>query len=115
MIHLLETQLLNNKLVHIELTKIYGINKKTSLLICKKIGLSKNIKIFELSTEQKSRIISIVESLNIKINSDLLRIKRKEKQKLVSIKTYRGLRRLQGFPVRGQRTRSNSKTSRKIK
>ena len=37
------------------------------------------------------------------------------KKKLINIKSYRGLRKLTGLPVRGQRTHTNSNTSKKIK
>ena len=114
MIHLLETKLPNNKQLHLALTHIYGINKRKSLLICKKLGFSKNFKVFELSNDHIFNIVKLVDFLKININSNLLKIKRLDKQKLVDIKSYRGIRRIKGFPVRGQRTRSNSKTAKKL-
>jgi len=57
----------------------------------------------------------LIEFLKIPINSELKKNKILEKQNLVDLKHYRGLRKLKGFPVRGQRTRSNAKTAKKIK
>jgi small subunit ribosomal protein S13 len=56
-----------------------------------------------------------VESLNFELAGDLKKSKLLVIKKLTSIKSYRGLRRTQGLPVRGQRTHTNSKTSRKIR
>lgn len=115
MIYLFETELPENKNIFISLSYIYGIGKANSLLLCKKLGLSRNLKTKNLSKEQISRIIKITEILNLPLSSDLKKIKVLILKKLISIKTYKGLRRSQGLPVRGQRTRTNSRTAKKIK
>jgi small subunit ribosomal protein S13 len=115
MIYLFESKIPDNKSVFFALTHVYGINKSISLLICKKSGFSKNFKIKNLSKEQINKLIKIIESLNINLVSDLKKTKLLSFKKLVSIKSYRGLRRNQGLPVRGQRTHTNAKTSSKVK
>jgi len=84
------------------------------LIFCKKLGISKNFKVFELTEEQKFNLIKLIDSSGILINSDLKRFLLNKKKKLINIKSYKGLRKLKGFPVRGQRTRSNAKTAKKI-
>jgi small subunit ribosomal protein S13 len=113
MIYLFESELPENKSVYFALTHIYGIGKANSFLICRKLGFSANLKVKNLSKDQIIKLIKTIETLNIELASDL---KKKESliiKTLVSIRSYRGLRKKQGLPVRGQRTHTNAKTARK--
>ena len=114
MIYLLETELKKNKSIFFALTKIYGINCNTSEKICKKLGFSKNLKVKNLKNKQIKNLISIINDSNIMINNDLKKLKSVKIEKLIFIKSYKGLRRLKKFPVRGQRTRSNANTAKKL-
>lgn len=114
MIYLLETDLSNKKPISVSLKKIYGIGNFNSTDLCKKLGFSKNFKIADLTAEQKNKLIKLVNESKFCINSDLTRIKNFNKKKLIEIKLYRGIRKIKGFPVRGQRTRSNGKTAKKL-
>jgi small subunit ribosomal protein S13 len=102
MIYLFESELPENKSVYFALRRIYGIGKANSSLICRKVGFSANLKIKKLSKDQTIKLIKTIENLNIEIAKTL-----------VSIRSYRGLRRKQGLPVRGQRTHTNAKSARK--
>ena len=113
MIYLLETELKDKKPLFITLNYIFGIGKYHSLILCKKLGISKNFKASELTEEQKFNLIKLIESSNVFINADLKRVLINSHQKLINVKSYKGLRKLKGFPVRGQRTRSNAKTAKK--
>ena len=113
MVYLLETKLSEKKSIFVELTKIYGINKTNAYIICKKLGFSLNLKINSLTLEQIQDIWTVIESLNLILNNDLKTLKTQNLETLVAIKTYRGLRRIQKFPVRGQRTHSNAKSAKK--
>jgi small subunit ribosomal protein S13 len=115
MIYLFESELPENKAICFTLIHIYGIGKVNSALICKKLGFSANLKIKNLSKEQIYKLIKIIESSNIKLPSDLKKFKLFVTKKLISIKSFRGLRKNQGLPVRGQRTHTNAKTSRKFR
>src|SRR6056300_1452848 len=107
MVYLLESKIPETKSVFFALTHVYGIGKSTSVLICKKLGFSLNLKIKDLSKEQINNLLKVVELLNMEFASDLKKLKLLLVKKLVSIKSYRGLRRTQGLPVRGQRTHTN--------
>lgn len=113
MVYLFESKLPETKSVCFGLRYIYGIGKSRSFLICKKLGFALNFKIKNLSDRQVRQISKIVESLSYVIANDLRRSNLLSKQKLIAIKSYRGLRRKQGFPVRGQRTHTNAKTSKR--
>ena len=113
MVYLFETQLPQNTSVSFALRRIYGINKTYSLLLCKKLGFTNNLKIKNLSKDQINDVLKLVEILNINTVSDLKKLKLLAAKNLISIKSYRGFRRNKGLPVRGQRTHTNAKTSRK--
>jgi len=114
MVYLFESKIPEEKSVYFALTYVYGIHKPTSLLICKNLGFLKNIKIKDLSTEQINKLFKTTELLNLLLGSSLKKKKQLNLKKLISIKSYRGLRRTQGLPVRGQRTHTNSRTCRKF-
>ena len=115
MLYLLETNLPENKSVFYALTKVYGIGKNTAFFICKKLGFSINLKIKDLTQEQIVEILQLVDSLNLLLNNELKKFKSLTLKNLISIKSYRGLRRVRGLPVRGQRTHTNAKSARKNK
>jgi len=114
MVYLFESELPENKPVFLSLMHIYGLGKFNSFLICKRLGFSINLKIKNLSKEQLHELIKIIELLDLKLASDLKKFNLFVVKRLVSIKSYRGLRKTRGLPVRGQRTHTNAKTSRKI-
>jgi small subunit ribosomal protein S13 len=115
MLYLLETKLPENKSVFFALTNIYGINKNTASFICKKLGFSVNLKTKNLSQEQTVEVLQLIDSLNLTLNNDLKKLKSLTFKNLTSIKSYRGLRRVRGLPVRGQRTHTNAKSSKRIR
>lgn len=113
MVYIFESELLENKSISISLTQIFGIGNSNSILICKKLGFSNNLKVKNLSKEQLSKLVKTIETLNINLASDLRKTKLLILKNLISIKSYRGLRKYQGLPVRGQRTHTNGKTAKK--
>lgn len=115
MLYLLETKLSENKPVFFALTQVYGIGQTTSYQICKKLGFSLNLKIKDLTQEQTVEILKLIDSLNLVLNNELKKLKSLSIKNLISIKSYRGLRRMRGLPVRGQRTHTNAKSARKNK
>jgi small subunit ribosomal protein S13 len=115
MIYLFESEISENKPIFISLMQIYGIGHFNSILICKKLGFSKNLKTTDLSKEQIAKLVKTIEFLKLNVASDLKKLNLLNSKNLVSIKSYRGLRRSQGLPVRGQRTHTNARTSKKRK
>lgn len=111
MINIFETELSQKKSVKFALKQIYGLNLVTSALVCKKLGISTNLKIADVSDEQVFKLVSLIESMDLNLSSDLKKLNAINFKKIVSIKLLRGLRKISGLPVRGQRTHSNSKTA----
>lgn len=113
MIYLLETNLPEQKSVLFGLTKVYGLGKKTGLLICKKMGFSMNFKAKNLNQEQITELLEFIDSLNVLLNNELKKLETLILRKYVNIRSRRGLRRIKGLPVRGQRTHTNAKSAKK--
>lgn len=113
MIYLFESELPNNKSIFFAMTHVFGIGNSQAFLICQKLGFSKNLKVRDLSKEQVQKLVSTIENSNLIIMDDLKKLKLLKFKKLLSIKSYKGLRLNQGLPVRGQRTHTNARTSRK--
>ena len=113
MVYLFESELSKNKLLPFALSNIYGLGQKNALFLCKRLGFSRNLIVKDLSKEQIAKLVKMIESLNLVIGGDLLKIRLLIAKKLVSIKSYRGLRKYQGLPTRGQRTHTNARTARK--
>lgn len=113
MLYFLETNLPENKSVFFALTYVYGIGKNTAFHICKKLGFSINLKIKDLTQEQTVEMLQIIDSLDLVLNNELKKLRSLSLKNLIQIKSYRGLRRVRGLPVRGQRTHTNAKSARK--
>nr|QXV92919.1 ribosomal protein S13 [Nitzschia anatoliensis] len=115
MLYLLETNLSDQKPVLFALMQIRGIGKSTALFICKKLGFSQNLKVKNLHQEQIADLLQVIDSLHLSLNNELKKLNSMALKKLISIKSYRGLRRARGLPVRGQRTHTNAKSAKKHK
>ena len=115
MIYLLETELPKNKSVFFALSNIYGIGKAQSFAICRKLGFSVNCKIIDLSHDQINELVKLIENSNLIVSNDLKKLQALLLKKLINIKAYKGLRKILGLPVRGQRTHTNAKTSRRFR
>lgn len=100
----------DNKRMEIALTTLYGIGRSKSLSILKEAGVSKDKRPKELTAEEENQIRSVVEKL--KIEGDLKRIVSSNIKRLKDIKAYRGVRHSRHLTVRGQRTKTNSRTIR---
>ena len=105
--------LLKKKQVFIELLKIYGIGLSRSCFVCDQLGFGKNIKVKGLSRQQ---IFSLKDFLLTIYSLDVQRklVVEAAIDVLKNIGSYRGQRHTRQLPVRGQRTRSNHRTSRRL-
>jgi len=112
--YILETELLNDKPIAFAIINIYGIGKFQSFILCKKLGFSINLKIFELSNDHIAKIINLVEKSDLILNNDLKKLNNSFLKKSLTIKIYKSLRKIRGLPVRGQRTHTNAKTARQF-
>jgi small subunit ribosomal protein S13 len=97
-----------DKRVDIALTYIYGIGRHNSLDVLKdaKVALKK---VKDLTAEEIKSIENVIKSKYV-VEGDLRKKVATDIKKLMEINCYRGVRHKRGLPVRGQRTRTNSRT-----
>ncbi|MCE9586276.1 30S ribosomal protein S13 [Candidatus Uhrbacteria bacterium] len=100
-----------NKRVDIALQYIYGIGQTTALAIVKKTGVDPSIRIKDLAEADANKLRDAVEK-EYKVEGDLRREVLTNIKRLKEIGSYRGLRHIKSLPVRGQRTKTNSRTIR---
>lgn len=98
-----------NKRAEIGLTYIFGIGLSTAQQILTKAGVEFGKRISELSDDEVAKIRSIITS-DIKVEGALRSEVQMNIKRLMDIGSYRGLRHRKGLPVRGQRTKTNSRT-----
>jgi small subunit ribosomal protein S13 len=97
------------KRIEIALTYLYGIGRSLSNQILSRAGIDPNKRTNTLSEEEVAKIRDIIEQ-DHKIEGDLRKENNINIKRLMDIGCYRGLRHRRGLPVRGQRTRTNSRT-----
>ena len=97
------------KKAYIGLTYIYGIGQQSALEILEKASVDPNKKVIDLTEEEVAKIRAIMTS-DLKVEGSLRGEVQQNIKRLMDIGTYRGLRHRRGLPVRGQRTKTNSRT-----
>ncbi len=100
----------NEKRLDIGLTTLYGIGRATAVKVLADAGVDASTKPTELSVEQENVIRKNIEDRTIEGN--LKREISANIKRLKDIKAYRGVRHMRKLPVKGQRTKTNSRTVR---
>ena len=98
-----------NKHSRIGLTYIYGIGPTSALKILAAAGIDPTRKVADLNDEEVNRIRMIIQN-DYKVEGAARSEMQLNIKRLMDIGCYRGLRHRRGLPVRGQRTRTNSRT-----
>jgi small subunit ribosomal protein S13 len=89
---------------------LYGVGRSRALFILEKAHVDPSKRSKDLSFEEENAIRREIEQF--KIEGDLKREIGANVKRLKDIKAYRGVRHTRGLPVRGQRTKTNSRTRR---
>jgi small subunit ribosomal protein S13 len=97
------------KRVEIGLTYIYGIGRKRASDILTAAEVSGDIRVKDLSEDDVRKISRVIEEQG-RVEGDLRKEISMNIKRLVEIGSYRGSRHRRNLPVRGQRTRTNSRT-----
>lgn len=98
-----------NKRGEIGLTYIFGIGRRSAQKILTEAGVDWDKKVSEWTDDESSAIRTII-SENYKVEGVLKSEVQLSIKRLLDIGCYRGLRHRRGLPVRGQRTKNNSRT-----
>ena len=98
-----------NKRIVIALTYIFGIGRSTAELILTEAKIDPDTRTDKLTEAEVSRLRDEIDR-NCKVEGDLRREVSMNIKRLMDLGCYRGLRHRKGLPVRGQRTKTNSRT-----
>lgn len=113
MVYFFGIDLPSNKRILTALTKIFGIGYSTAEQVLFKLKIDSQVQVQHLPENSFSQIREYLDRGEILIEGDLKRRIYQDIKRLIHIKSYRGIRLMKGLPTRGQRTRTNSRTSRK--
>ena len=101
----------DNKKIAIALTYIYGIGPSLSKQIINETGIDISIRAKDLTPEQINQLKEVIEKKH-KVEGGLKREVMMSVKRLKDIGSWRGDRHSKGLPVRGQRTKTNTRTVR---
>lgn len=110
MARILGVDLPKEKRIEISLTYLFGIGKALSNKILKETSIDINKRTKDLTEEEVSKINNYIQKSGYKAEGDLRREISANIKRLMDIGAWRGLRHKKGLPVRGQRTKTNSRT-----
>jgi small subunit ribosomal protein S13 len=95
------------KILKKNVASVFGVGKNNLASIYKKIGLNYKKKSINIKFKHQQRINKVINKVSF---SDTLKSKIKRSINFyIKLKSYRGIRHLLGYPVRGQRTHTNAK------
>jgi small subunit ribosomal protein S13 len=98
-----------NKKVPYSLAHLYGVGLHRARIICQECGIDIDRRAFQLTEEELGKIAGYIEA-NFVIEGNLRREIQANIARFKEIGCYRGYRHNRNLPVRGQRTRTNSRT-----
>lgn len=98
-----------NKRGIISLTYIYGIGRSAACQILDEAEVSHDKQVKDWTDEESNRIRQAINA-NLKVEGELRSLNQLNIKRLMDIGCYRGIRHRIGLPVRGQRTKNNSRT-----
>jgi small subunit ribosomal protein S13 len=101
----------NNKRVVIALTYIYGIGDTQAAKIIETTGVDGDVRVKDLSDAEANKLREHIEK-TMKVEGELRRDTMAQIKRLKEIGSYRGTRHAKNLPMRGQRTKTNSRTTR---
>ncbi len=98
-----------NKRVEVGLTYLFGVGPTRARAILAATKVSPDTRVKDLTEGEVTALREFI-SKNYKVEGDLRREQQMNIKRLIEIGSYRGLRHRRNLPVRGQRTRTNSRT-----
>lgn len=101
----------DNKRIVISLTSVFGIGRSLAERILREAKIDENVRASKLTPEQLNKIRDIIEKSH-ETEGELKRKIMMNVRRLRDIGSWRGSRHAKGLPVRGQRTKTNSRTRR---
>lgn len=100
----------NNKRIEAALPYIFGIGPTLARQILESAKVDFNKRAKDLNEDEIANINNAINKMELPVEGELKRMITQNIRRLQEIKSYRGSRHTVGLPVRGQRTRTNSRT-----
>ncbi|MCD5326015.1 MULTISPECIES: 30S ribosomal protein S13 [Pontibacillus] len=97
-----------DKRIVISLTYVYGIGHTTAKNVLAEAGVSEDTRVRDLTEDELAKIRTALESYTVE--GDLRRENSLNVKRLIEIGSYRGIRHRRSLPLRGQKTKNNSRT-----
>lgn len=101
----------DNKRIEIALTYIFGVGLSISKKVLAESGIDPNTRTKDLSNEDANKLREEIEK-SVRVEGELRHAVKMNIKRLKEIGCYRGSRHAKGLPVRGQRTKTNTRTVR---
>ncbi len=101
----------DEKRIEISLTYVYGIGRSRAGEILDRLSIDKDIRAGKLSADDLNKLRAEIED-KYTLEGELKRQKSMNIKRLKEVGSYRGSRHSKGLPVRGQKTRTNTRTVR---
>ena len=98
------------KRIVIGLTYIYGIGRTSATRILKEANVNPDTRVRDLTDDEVKRLSEVINETQV-VEGDLRREVALNIKRLQEIGCYRGIRHRRGLPVRGQKTKTNARTS----
>ncbi len=98
------------KRVEIGLTYIFGIGRSTANEILGATDINPDTRVKDLTPDEERKIREYIDQ-NVTVEGDLRRNNAMDLKRLSEIQSYRGIRHRKGLPSRGQRTKTNARTT----
>lgn len=114
MVYILSVNLKNNKHVCVELLQLYGVGKYQATKLCNQLNIGFDCCVGDLNQSHLYLLLKQIEQQKLIVETDLQELKHRIISELVEIKSYRGIRHIFSLPVRGQRTRTNARSVKKM-
>ena len=111
MIRISGVNLPDDKRIEVALTYVYGIGRTTSQKVLDTLSIDPNKRAKDLTDTEANQLREEIEK-KIRVEGELKHEVKMNVKRLKEIKSYRGYRHQRGLPVRGQRTKTNSRTVR---
>lgn len=113
MLYILSVGLKNNKQITKQLAQIFGVGFFQAELLCNSLNIGTDCYILELTQTLVYKLLKQIEQNQLIVDTELRKQRLKFISYVINIKSFRGTRHILKLPVRGQRTRTNSRTARK--
>lgn len=101
----------DQKRIEVSLTYIYGVGLRTSQKILADLGINPDTRTKDLTATEENKLREAIEK-GLRTEGELRHIVRNNIKRLKEINSFRGSRHAKGLPVRGQRTKTNTRTVR---